>query len=246
MTEEGPLGILPLDQALAAARERSLDLVEIAPQADPPVAKIMDYGKFIFQEKKKAHESKKKQKSIQVKEVKFRPRIDDHDYDFKKKNIIKFLEHGDKVKATVQFRGREMSRQEFGRELIRRLLGELEGVAILESNPEMMGNRMHAILAPAKKAATAPKPAEPKPVEPKPAAPKAEARPVETKPEPKPEPKVEAPVEPKAEAAAEPAAIEPKAEAKAAPKVAKPKAPKAAKPAAPTAEPTPEGDGSGA
>ena len=168
VTEEGLLGIMSLEEALAAARARTLDLVEIAPQAEPPVAKIMDYGKFIFQEKKKAHESKKKQKSIQVKEIKFRPRIDDHDYDFKKANIIKFLEHGDKVKATIQFRGREMSRQEFGRELVRRLVRELEGIGTLESNPEMMGNRMHAIIAPVKKAAPAPKPAAPK--APKPAA----------------------------------------------------------------------------
>lgn len=165
VTEEGPLGILPLDEALAAARSRGLDLVEIAPQADPPVAKIMDFGKFNFQEKKKAHESKKKQKSIQVKEVKFRPRIDDHDYDFKFKNIIKFLQHGDKVKATVQFRGREMTRQEHGRELIRKLILELDGIGILESNPEMMGNRMHAIIAPTKKAAPKPE-AKPKVAEP--------------------------------------------------------------------------------
>ena len=171
VTDDGEsLGILPIDQALAAARARNLDLVEIAPQATPPVAKIMDYGKYIFQEKKKLHESKKKQKSIQVKEVKFRPRIDEHDYNFKKKNIMNFLEHGDKVKATVQFRGREIARTDFGRELIHRLVRELDGLGALESNFEMMGNRMHAIIAPVKKAAGAktpdsrPKPA-PKPVE---------------------------------------------------------------------------------
>ncbi len=111
----------------------------------------MDFGKFIFEKKKKEHESKKKQKVTQVKEVKFRPNIDDHDFDFKIKNIIRFLEEGDKVKATVQFRGREMSRLDNGRKVLDRLTGELKGRAIVEAQAEMMGNRMHQIYSPIKK-----------------------------------------------------------------------------------------------
>lgn len=126
-------------------------MVVIAEQADPPVCKVMDFGKFIFEKKKKEHESKKKQKVIQVKEVKFRPNIDEHDYDFKLKNILRFLEEGDKVKATIQFRGREMSRLDNGRKVLERLIRDLEGKAHAESNAEMMGNRMHQILGPLKK-----------------------------------------------------------------------------------------------
>ena len=109
-------------EALQKAKEANLDLVEIAPTAQPPVCRIMNFGKFIYQQKKKQQDSKKKQKTTQVKEVKFRPNIDDHDYDFKMKNIEKFLAHGDKVKATVQFRGREMARRENGQKVLDRLL----------------------------------------------------------------------------------------------------------------------------
>ncbi len=111
----------------------------------------MDFGKFTFEKKKKEHESKKRQKVTQVKEVKFRPNIDDHDYDFKMKNILRFLEEGDKVKATVQFRGREMSRLDNGRKVLQRLGADLEGKAHAEGNPEMLGNRMHLIFGPPKK-----------------------------------------------------------------------------------------------
>ena len=111
----------------------------------------MDFGKFTFEKKKKEHESKKRQKVTQVKEVKFRPNIDDHDYGFKLKNIVRFLEEGDKVKATVQFRGREMSRMENGRKVLDRLIADLEGKAHAEGGHEIMGNRMHLILGPAKK-----------------------------------------------------------------------------------------------
>ena len=121
--EGEPLGVVPMADALQKAREAGLDLVEIAPTASPPVCRIMDFGKFIYQQKKKQQDSKKKQKTTQVKEVKFRPNIDDHDYDFKMKNILKFLSHGDKVKATVQFRGREMARRENGQKVLDRLLG---------------------------------------------------------------------------------------------------------------------------
>jgi translation initiation factor IF-3 len=111
----------------------------------------MDFGKFTFEKKKKEHESKKRQKITQIKEVKFRPNIDDHDYDFKLKNIIRFLGEGDKVKATVQFRGREMSRMDNGRKVLDRLLSDLEGKANAEGGHEVMGNRMHLILGPSKK-----------------------------------------------------------------------------------------------
>ncbi|HEV8267693.1 MAG TPA: translation initiation factor IF-3 [Thermoanaerobaculia bacterium] len=145
------VGVVDPQTALAKGREEGLDVVVIAEQADPPVVKVMDFGKFTFEKKKKEHESKKRQKVTQVKEIKFRPNIDDHDYDFKLKNIIRFLEEGDKVKATIQFRGREMSRLDNGRKVLDRLIKDLEGKAHAESGTEMMGNRMHQILGPIKK-----------------------------------------------------------------------------------------------
>ena len=144
--------------ALLKAKEAALDLVEIAPTATPPVCRIMNFGKFIYQQKKKQADSKKKQKTTQVKEVKFRPNIDDHDYDFKMKNILKFLSHGDKVKATVQFRGRDMSRLDNGRKVLERLIRDLQGKAHAETGTEMMGNRMHQILSPIKKQDASKKP----------------------------------------------------------------------------------------
>ncbi len=144
-------GVVEPQAALQAGRDATLDVVVIAEQATPPVVKIMDYGKFTFEKKKKEHESKKKQKVTQVKEIKFRPNIDEHDYDFKIKNIIRFLEEGDKVKATVQFRGREMSRIDNGRKVLDRLIRELEGKAHPETSPELMGNRLHQIFSPLKK-----------------------------------------------------------------------------------------------
>jgi translation initiation factor IF-3 len=141
-------GIVPVEEALKKAQELGLDLVEVAPTAKPPVCRIMDFGKFLYQQKKKTHESKKKQKIIHVKEVKFRPNIDEHDYDFKLKNAVRFLGEGDKVKATVQFRGREMARTDLGHKLIRRLTEDLGENAVLESSPEMAGNRMHVIYGP--------------------------------------------------------------------------------------------------
>jgi translation initiation factor IF-3 len=145
------VGVVEPQAALAQGRAEGLDVVVIAEQADPPVCKVMDFGKFTFEKKKKEHESKKKQKVTQVKEIKFRPNIDDHDYDFKLKNIERFLEEGDKVKATIQFRGREMSRLDNGRKVLARLIKDLEGKAHVESAPEMMGNRMHQIFGPVKK-----------------------------------------------------------------------------------------------
>ena len=133
------------------AKEQFFDLVEVAPQARPPVCRIMDFGKFLYQQKKKTHESKKKQKTIQVKEVKFRPNIDDHDYDVKLRNAVRFLDEGDKVKAMVQFRGREMSKPELGLKVLRRFTADLGEQGSAEGSAEMAGNRMHMIFGPGKK-----------------------------------------------------------------------------------------------
>jgi len=133
------------------AREKDLDLVEISPTANPPVCKIMDYGKYEFQQKKKQSEAKKKQKVIVVKEVQFRPRIDEHDYDFKKNNIVRFLQHGDKVKVSIRFRGREMSHMELGRAVLDRLLSDIKDFGVAENaNPDVQGNRMTMVIAPHK------------------------------------------------------------------------------------------------
>ena len=144
------VGVVPIAQAQEMAKEKDLDLVEIAPNATPPVCKIMDYGKFLFQQKKKASEAKKKQKVIVVKEVQFRPRIDDHDFDFKKNHVIRFLEHGDKVKASVRFRGREMAHMELGRAVLDRLVAEVKEHGAPEGNADVQGNRMTIVLAPGK------------------------------------------------------------------------------------------------
>ena len=145
------VGVVPLQQAQDLAREKDLDLVEISPTANPPVCKIMDYGKYVFQQKKKQSEAKKKQKVIVVKEVQFRPRIDEHDFEFKKNNIIRFLQHGDKVKASIRFRGREMSHMELGRAVLDRLLTDIKEYGAAEStNPDVQGNRMNIVIAPNK------------------------------------------------------------------------------------------------
>jgi translation initiation factor IF-3 len=141
------LGIMPPPQALAIARQKGLDLVEISPTAVPPVCRIMDFGKYQYQEQKRAREAKRHQKIIEVKEIKFRPKVDEHDYQFKKKHIERFLAEGDKVKATVFFRGREMAHPEIGRRILERLIGELSDVAVAESSPRQEGNQMHTILA---------------------------------------------------------------------------------------------------
>ena len=149
ISDEGEqVGIVPIAQARAMAEEKLLDLVEIAPTAKPPVCKIMDYGKYIFQQKKKQNEAKKKQKVILIKEVQFRPRIDDHDFNFKKNHVLRFLEDGAKVKATIRFRGREMAHQELGRAVLDRLLAEVEGKGVVEGIPQLQGNRMAIIIAP--------------------------------------------------------------------------------------------------
>ena len=129
------------------AEERGLDLVEIAPTARPPVCRIMDYGKYRYEQSKKAHEAKRHQKTFQVKEVKFRPKIDEHDYQFKKNNIVRFLTEENKVKATVMFRGREVTHAEIGEQILRRLLGELEDIAVVERTPKLEGHTMTMILS---------------------------------------------------------------------------------------------------
>src|SRR5437667_7834987 len=140
------LGIMPPPQALTLARSKGLDLVEISPTAVPPVCRIMDFGQYQYEQQKRARQAKKHQKVIEVKEIKFRPRVDEHDYQFKKKHIERFLSEGDKVKATIFFRGREMAHPEIGRRILERLVQELSDVAIPESMPRMEGNQMHTIL----------------------------------------------------------------------------------------------------
>ena len=141
------LGIMPPPQALAIAKQKGLDLVEISPTAQPPVCRIMDFGKYQYQEQKRAREARKHQKVIEVKEIKFRPKVDEHDYQFKKKHIERFLEEGDKGKATIFFRGREMAHPEIGRRILERLVDELSEVAIAESMPRLEGTQMHTILS---------------------------------------------------------------------------------------------------
>jgi translation initiation factor IF-3 len=140
-----------LADALRLSEEQDVDLVEIAPQADPPVCRLMDYGKFKYQEQKKAHEAKLKQKIIQVKEIKFRPGTDEGDYSIKVRNLIRFLEEGDKTKVTLRFRGREMAHQEIGARLLERVRNELEPYGQVEQFPKMEGRQMIMVLSPKKK-----------------------------------------------------------------------------------------------
>ena len=168
--EGNQLGIMTPFEALKIAREKTLDLVEVSPTAQPPVCRIMDYGKYLYQQEKREREAKKHQHQIVVKEVKFRINVDDHDYDTKKNHVLRFLAEGDKVKATIFFRGREMTRQSLGRGILDRLIKDLGDKAIVEFRPRQEGNTLHLILAPPKTQA----PAKP---------PKAEARPQTPKPE---------------------------------------------------------------
>lgn len=145
------LGVVPIAEARQLAEDNEVDLVEIAPTAQPPVCRLMDYGKFKYQESKKAHEAKLKQKVIQVKEVKFRPGTDDGDYGIKCRNLIRFLSEGDKTKITLRFRGREMAHQELGMRMLERLKSDLEEHGQVEQMPKMEGRQMVMILAPKKK-----------------------------------------------------------------------------------------------
>ena len=147
------IGVMPPFEALKLAKSKNLDLVEISPTAQPPVCRIMDYGKYLYQQEKKDREAKKHQKTITVKEVKFRINVDDHDYDTKKNHVLRFLDGGDKVKATIFFRGREMTRTGLGRQILERLIKDVEPFSIVEFRPRQEGNTLHAILAPKKTAA---------------------------------------------------------------------------------------------
>lgn len=145
------LGIVRLSEALRMAEEAELDLVEIAPQAQPPVCRLMDYGKFKYQESKRQHEAKLKQKQVQIKEVKFRPGTDEGDYQIKLRNLIRFLEEGDKAKVTLRFRGREMAHQEIGMAQLKRIEADLADYAVVEQYPKMEGRQLVMMLAPKKK-----------------------------------------------------------------------------------------------
>src|SRR5215468_462528 len=146
--EGNQLGVMPPFEALKIARERGLDLVEISPNANPPVCKIQDYGKFLYEKEKQERAAKKHQKTITVKEVKFRINVDEHDYQTKKNHVLRFLEEGDKVKATIFFRGREMTRTGLGREILERLIKDIGERGIVEFRPRQEGNTLHLILAP--------------------------------------------------------------------------------------------------
>lgn len=185
------LGIMPPTQALMLAEEKGLDLVEIAAAANPPVCRIMNSGKFFYQQSKRDAEARKHQRHIKIKEVKFRPKVDEHDFAFKRRNVERFLLDGNKVKSLVIFRGREIVHSEIGREILKRLAQELGDVVLVESPPRQEGNTMVQILAPKKEA-----PAKPK------GQPKAAAdgkKPAETK---KAKPDAKTPSEPKAARAA--------------------------------------------
>ncbi len=145
------LGVVSIIDAMRMAEEAEVDLVEIAPQAEPPVCRLMDYGKFKYQEQKKAHDARQKQKIIQVKEVKFRPGTDEGDYNIKVRNLTRFLEEGDKTKVTLRFRGREMAHQEIGLRLLEKVKADLEPVGIVEQFPKMEGRQMIMVIGPKKK-----------------------------------------------------------------------------------------------
>lgn len=142
------LGIIPIDEALDMAADADLDLVEIAPNSDPPVCKILDYGRYKFLAQKKAAEARKKQKTVEVKEIKMRPNIDTHDYDVKMRNMRRFFDDGDKVKVTLRFRGREMAHQELGLELLQKVRDDVDEIAKVEYHPRLEGRQMIMILAP--------------------------------------------------------------------------------------------------
>lgn len=149
ITEDGEnIGVVSRDDALERAVAANLDLVEVVPDAQPPVCKILDYGKFKYQERKKAAEARKKQKTVEVKEIKLRPNIDEHDYDVKMRAIKRFFEDGDKVKITMRFRGREMAHQNIGYDLLQKVKGELSPLSKVESEPRLEGRQMVMVLAP--------------------------------------------------------------------------------------------------
>ena len=157
------LGVLPPFEALKIARERGLDLVEISPNAVPPVCRIQDYGKFLYERDKSDRAARKKQKIITIKEVKFSVTVDEHDYQTKKNQAVRFLHDGDKVKASLRFRGRQMAHRELGYQIVNRLIQDIGDAGVVEFMPRMEGTTLHAILAPSKKVEAPKKPAAPKP-----------------------------------------------------------------------------------
>ncbi|MGH6989838.1 MAG: translation initiation factor IF-3 [Stellaceae bacterium] len=142
------IGVVPRQDAMTRAQEAGLDLVEVASNADPPVVKILDFGKFKYEEQKRKNEARKKQKIIEVKEIKLRPGIDDHDYDVKMRSMLKFIGEGDKVKVTMRFRGRELAHQEIGMNVLMRVRGDLEQIAKVELTPRMEGRQMTMVMSP--------------------------------------------------------------------------------------------------
>lgn len=159
--EGNQLGIMPPYEAIRKARESNLDLVEISPNAVPPVCRIMDYGKYLYEQEKRERAAKKHQKQIVLKEVKFSVNVDEHDYVTKRNHVLRFLAEGDKVKASLRFRGREMAHQNLGRNVLERLIKEVGEKGIVEFRPRMEGNTMHAILAPARQTPVTKKPEKP-------------------------------------------------------------------------------------
>jgi translation initiation factor IF-3 len=157
---DGVVEVLPTPAAIRRAQELGLDLILVSPTAEPPVAKAMDYGQWQYEQKKKSHDAKKKQHIIQVKEVKFRPNTDDHDYEFKKNNAVRFLKEGNRVKAVVQFRGREIAHVDLGKKLLMRFAEDLKEVGAVEGQPKLEGRNAHIILSPVKVAVPAAKPKE--------------------------------------------------------------------------------------
>lgn len=142
------VGVVPRNEALVMAAQAGLDLVEVASAADPPVCKILDYGKFKYEEQKKRNEARKKQKVIEIKEIKLRPGIDEHDYEVKRRSMVKFVEEGDKVKVTMRFRGRELAHQDIGMNVLMRVRDDLDEIAKIEQHPKMEGRQMIMVLTP--------------------------------------------------------------------------------------------------
>ena len=153
---DGSAEIMPTPAAVRKAQDMGLDLILIAPTAEPPVAKAMDYGQWQYEQKKKQHDAKKKQHVIQVKELKFRPNTDDHDYDFKKNHAIRFLQDGNRVKAVVQFRGREIAHADLGKKLLMRFAADLSSYGSVEAQPRLEGRNAHILISPVKAAAKGP------------------------------------------------------------------------------------------
>jgi translation initiation factor IF-3 len=172
---DGTTEVMPTSAALRKAQDMGLDLVLIAPTAVPPVAKAVDYGHYQYEQKKKAHDAKKKQHVVQVKELKFRPNTDDHDYDFKMKHAIRFLQEGNRVKAVVQFRGREIAHADLGKKLLMRFAADLTAYGAVEGQPRMEGRNAHVLISPVKVSGKHDKPEKPekldKPQQPPPSAP---------------------------------------------------------------------------